>query len=96
MKSSVAFHLHRDEIRAVVAAHHAKNARYFGSVLHGGDQDGSDLDLLVDPTEDTTLLDLARIKGTLETLLGVEVDVLTPDALPESFRSRILAEAKPV
>lgn len=96
MKSSEAFLKHRAEIRSVVAAHRAKNARIFGSVLHGTDQEGSDLDLLVDPTDETTLFDIARIKGTLEMLLGIKVDVLTPKALPERFRSRVLAEAAPV
>ena len=32
----------------------------------------------------------------LETLLGIRVDVLTPGDLPEKFRARVLAEARPV
>jgi predicted nucleotidyltransferase len=51
---------------------------------------------LIDPTPETTLFDLTRIKGTLESLLGVRVDVLTPRALPDHLRSRVLAEAEPV
>lgn len=96
MTSSEALSRHRVEIRSVVAAHHAKNARVFGSVLHGSDRENSDLDLLIDPTEETTLFDIARIKSTLESLLRVKVDVLTPKALPEHFRSQVLAEAQPV
>lgn len=96
MKSSESLLKHRDEIRLIVAANHATNARVFGSVLHGTDRQGSDLDLLVDPTDETTLFDIARIKGTLETLLGIKVDVITPKALPERFRSRVLAEATKV
>lgn len=96
MKSSEIFRKHRAEIRSIVASHRGTNARVFGSVLHGTDQEGSDLDLVIDPTPETTLFDIARIKGTLEILLGVKVDVLTPKALPESFRNRVLAEAEPV
>jgi predicted nucleotidyltransferase len=96
MKSSEALNKYRMEIRSVVAAHRAGNPRVFGSVLQGTDQEGSDLDLLIDPTPETTLFDLARIKGTLESLLGVRVDVLTPRALPDHVRSRVLAEAEPV
>jgi predicted nucleotidyltransferase len=96
MKSSEALNKYRMEIRSVVAAHRAGNPRVFGSVLHGTDQEGSDLDLLIDPTPETTLFDLARIKGTLESLLGVRVDVLTPRALPDHVHSRVLAEAEPV
>jgi len=29
-------------------------------------------------------------------LLGVAVDVLTPNALPEAFRAKVIAEAQPV
>jgi len=68
----------------------------FGSFVHGDDTDGSDLDLLIDPTADTTLMDVAAIQVELERLLGVTVDVLTPRALPDKFRVTVLAEAVPV
>jgi hypothetical protein len=68
----------------------------FGSVLHGSDTEASDLDLLIDPTPETSLMDLARIEEALETLMGIRVEVLTPGFLPECFRSRALAEASPV
>ena len=93
MKPSEALSIHREAIRQIVESHRACNARVFGSVLHGEDTDGSDLDLLVDPTPQTTLFDLARIQGQLQTMLGVPVDVLTPKALPEKFRDRVLSEA---
>lgn len=96
MKPSTALALHRESIRHIVATHHACNARVFGSVLAGQDAEGSDLDILVDTTAQTTLMDVAAIQVKLEGLLGVSVDVLTPKALPESFRARVLAEARPV
>ncbi|MFM9912741.1 MAG: nucleotidyltransferase family protein [Methylophilaceae bacterium] len=96
MKPSEALNNHREAIRQIVESHRACNVRVFGSVLHGEDIDGSDLDLLVDPTPQTTLFDLARIQGKLQAMLGVPVDVLTPKALPEKFRDRVLLEATPV
>lgn len=93
VKPSDVLRAHREEIRRVVEEHHARNARVFGSVLHGNDDETSDLDLLVDPTPETSLLDIARIQEHLQRLLGVRVDVLTPAALPESFRSKVVAEA---
>lgn len=96
MKPSIALQSHRDAIRRVVEAHRARNARVFGSVVHGDDTDDSDLDLLIDPTPDTTLMDVAAIQVELEKLLGVTVDVLTPKALPDKFRGVVLAEAMPV
>jgi predicted nucleotidyltransferase len=68
----------------------------FGSVVRGQDTENSDLDILVDPTPETTLMDVAAIQVELQRLLGVSVDVLTPIALPEAFRSQILLEAVPV
>lgn len=96
MKPSEALRSHRATIRRVVEAHRARNARVFGSVVHGSDAEGSDLDILVDPTPETTLMDVAAIQVELEGLLGVSVDVLTPRALPEQFRRRVLDEAVPV
>lgn len=96
MRPSEALNSHREAIRSVVAAHRASNARVFGSVIHGDDTETSDLDLLIDPTKDTTLMDIGAIRHELLQLLGVPVDVLTPRALPEKFRDQVLAEAVPV
>ena len=96
MRPSQALQAHRDEIRQIALRHRVKEVRVFGSVLHGGDTEGSDLDLLVEPTPDTTLLDIGAIRYELNRLLGIPVDVLTPNALPEEFRERVVAEAEPV
>ncbi|MBY4895584.1 nucleotidyltransferase family protein [Cupriavidus sp. AU9028] len=96
MKPSTALDVHRNEIRRIVAAHRATNVRVFGSVVHGADVDGSDLDLLIDPTPETSLMDIARIQVELEQLLGVAVDVLTPGALPDKILDTVLAETVPV
>lgn len=58
MKPSIALNQHRIEIRRIVAANRASNARVFGSVVHGTDAEGSDLDILIDPTPETTLFDI--------------------------------------
>lgn len=96
MKPSEALQSHRAAIRSVVEAHRALNARVFGSVVRGHDTEDSDLDILVDPTPDTTLFDISAIRIELRRLLGVPVDVLTPNALPDKFRAVVLAEAQPV
>lgn len=96
MKPSLALASHREDIRRIVTSHRACNARVFGSVIHGDDTEGSDLDILIDPTPDTTLFDIGAIQHELLQLLGVPVDVLTPMALPEKFRAAVLAEAMPI
>ena len=96
MRPSLVLSSNREAIRRVVASHRACNPRVFGSVVHGSDAEGSDLDILVDPTPETTLFDIGAIRHELLQLLGVPVDVLTPKALPEKFRATVLAEAMPV
>lgn len=96
MKPSMALQANRAVIRGVVERHRARNARVFGSVLRGEDQEGSDLDILIDPTPETTMFDIGAIRHELLQLLGVPVDVLTPNALPESFRAQVMTEARPV
>jgi predicted nucleotidyltransferase len=96
MRPSEALQHYREEIRRIVRENRSANPRVFGSALHGDDVDGSDLDLLVDPTHDTSLMDVVRIQDSIQNLLGIPVDVLTPLDLPAKFRSKVLSEAVPV
>jgi uncharacterized protein len=96
MRPSEALKLHKIAIRSIVISHRVNNPRVFGSVIHGIDTEQSDLDILVDPTPQTTLFDIGAIRHELLQLLGVSVDVLTPKALPEKIRTIVLAEAVPI
>lgn len=62
MLPSEALRTHRDAIRRIVESHRARIARMFGSAANGSDVEGSDLDILVDPTSDTTLFDIGAIR----------------------------------
>lgn len=86
----------RNEVLALTARSKAGNVRVFGSVRHGEDKDGSDIDLIVDPLPGATLFDLGGLQVALEELLGVRVDLLTPGDLPAKFRERVLRDAVPV
>ena len=94
MRPSEALQAHRDTIRSIALRHRVTNVRVFGSVVHGNDTDESDLDLLVEPTSETTMMDIAKIQLELAQLLNVAVDVLTPKALPIKFRDQVIAEAQ--
>lgn len=93
MKPSDALRIHRASLRDIIARHAVLRPRIFGSVIHGDDAEGSDLDLLIDPTPHTTLMTLAAIQIEAQKLLGVRVDVLTPKCLPLHIRERVLREA---
>ena len=76
MKPSQGLQSHRAEIRCIVLPHRAE----------------SDLDILIDPTPETTFFNIGALRHES---LGVPVDVLPPKALPDRFRATVLAEALP-
>ena len=96
MRPSDALRIHREEIRRIVESLRATNPRVFGSVAHGMDTDESDLDILVDPTPETSIFDIGEMRYQLRRLLGVPVDVLTPKALHERLREAVITEAQPL
>ena len=96
MKPSKALEVHRDELRRLVSRYGLSHPRVFGSVLNGTDTEDSDLDLLVDAAETTTLFTLAGIEHEAQQLLGVPVTVLTAGFLSPKFRDRVLQQARPL
>ena len=89
MRPSEALFRYRSQIREIALRHRVSSVRVFGSALHGDDTADSDLNLLVEPTAQTTLMDIGAIRFELKQLLGMEVDVLTPNSLPASFRDQV-------
>ena len=83
-----------EAVRAVIARYPVSNPRVFGSVARGEDDEASDLDLLVDPTERTTLFDLAGLELELSALLGVLVDVLTPGGIAARMAEAVHRDAR--
>jgi predicted nucleotidyltransferase len=96
MKPSELLELHREEIRAIVLRNNAHNPRVFGSVLAATDTESSDLDILIEPLSSMSLFDIGAIRYELKELLKIEVDVLTPGALPSRWKDVVLQEAKPI
>jgi uncharacterized protein len=96
MKPSEALAAHRDQLRELVSRYGLTSPRVYGSVLTGTDAEDSDLDLLVDAPEKTTLFTLTRLERAAQELLGVRVSVLTPGFLPEKFRNEVLQKAQPL
>lgn len=96
MRPSEVFEKNRELIREVTARRRAANPRVFGSVLHGTDKEGSDLDIVVDLLPDATLFDLGGLQTELEDTLGIPVDVVTSTALHRFIRDKVLSEALPV
>ena len=96
LKPSVALERHRVAVREAAGRFRSANPRVFGSAAHGADEEGSDLNILVDALPGATLFDLGALQAELEDLLGVPVDLLTPGDLPPKLRKAILADAQPI
>ncbi len=96
MKPSEALKQHRAKVFKIIVSNETLNPRIFGSVANGTDTEDSDLDILVDPTSKTTLMNIGEIRHQLLSLLNVPVDIITPKSLPENIRLKVISEAKPL
>jgi predicted nucleotidyltransferase len=90
----------RDQILKLLSGHKAdlerqgvKSLSLFGSVARGQATAASDVDILVEFAVPVGLFEFIRLKLFLERILGMPVDLVTPDALKESMREAILKEA---
>ena len=96
MRPSEAIAARLDEVRAVIARYPVSNPRVFGSVARGEDDEKSDLDLLVNATDETSLFDLAGLEEELTRLLGVPVDVVTPGGIAARMAEAVNRDARPL
>ncbi|MBM5814260.1 MAG: nucleotidyltransferase family protein [Cyanobacteria bacterium M_DeepCast_100m_m1_067] len=81
------------QIDALLAQCGASNLAVFGSVARDQARAGSDVDLLVDLPQGTSLLDHSALKLELEDLLQQKVDLIRRRNLKPSLRQRVEAEA---
>lgn len=65
----------------------------FGSVARGEAGGGSDIDLFVEFDRPVGLVHFVRIRDFLSRELGVEVDLVTRDALSADLRDTVVGEA---
>ena len=79
---------HRQELEQ---RYKVKTIAIFGSYARGEETEKSDVDILVEFTEPVGLLfvDLAEY---LEEILGVKVDLLTPDAIKPNRKNYIMED----
>ncbi len=92
--------MQREAVLSRLAAHREELARIgvrslalFGSVARGEDRPGSDIDLLVEFNQPTSLFELFAIRRRLEEILGRRVDLVPRDGLKPRVRDAVLREA---
>ncbi|NII40987.1 hypothetical protein E9228_001623 [Curtobacterium flaccumfaciens] len=81
---------HRDELRAALERHGAVAVRQLldPSGPHRADDWPADVELVVDLAPPSGVFSLMRMQDDAEELLGVRVDVLAADALPDDVLGR--------
>ena len=66
----------------------------FGSYAKDEQREGSDADILVEFSQPIGFFDFMRLEFHLTDLLGVKVDLVTPDALRPIMRDSVLESAQ--
>ena len=84
------------EILQIARRYGATSIKVFGSRARGDAGPDSDLDLLVEVGEETSLLEVIGMRNALADLLGIKVEVVTLGGLHPMLRDEILREAKPL
>jgi uncharacterized protein len=83
---------HDDRLKLILRRHGASRPRVVGSVARGEDQEGSDVDLLVE-LHDPDYMRLEQLRSELEDELGVRVDLAVEGLLRDDIRERMHREA---
>jgi predicted nucleotidyltransferase len=75
-----------------------KRLAIFGSYVTGDAKESSDVDVLIDFTEDAHVgfFKYVRIRRALSEMLGLQVDMVTPQALSRYIKDDILQQAETV
>ena len=81
-RPSVPLTAHADEIRERALAHGLGNIRVFGSAVRGEDGFDSDIDLVVTPSAEIDLFDLALFVREVEELTGLPTDAVSDAEMP--------------
>ncbi len=90
----------REDLLSIFKLHQADlgdrgvgNIAIFGSAARDDMDDFSDVDVLVEFNRPVGLFEFIRLKLQLEKWIGLQVDLVTPDAIHPALRERILNEA---
>jgi predicted nucleotidyltransferase len=75
---------------------HIKKAALFGSYVRGDNRKDSDIDLLVEYPQGTSLFDVAELKYNLEDALGKEIDLVGYNVIKPRLKQYILSEQIPI
>lgn len=82
----------KEELSYLKETFQIKKIGIFGSWVRGEQTEGSDIDVLVEFEKPVGFFTFIELEDRLSELLGVRVDLVTPDALKPLIKSYILEE----
>ena len=83
----------KNKIKPILKRHDVKRAAVFGSYAKGQENKKSDVDILIEYTnDDKTLLDFVGLKLELEEKLRKKVDLVEYSAIKPGLKEKILVE----
>lgn len=80
------------QILPILKSAGVRRAAIFGSTARGEATDNSDVDILIDSPDGTSLFDFVALEHKLEDAVGRKVDLVEYRAIKPRLRERILRE----
>jgi hypothetical protein len=87
----------KEKIYPVLSQYGIAKAEIYGSFVRAQQNEDSDLDIIIefDKNSTKTLFDLIAVKQRLEEVLGMEVDITTPNGISPLINDKIQKEKMP-
>ncbi len=82
----------KKKILPILKEHKVTKAGVFGSYARGEDKKKSDIDILVEVSDDVSLLGFIRLKLILEKALNRKIDLIEYSLIRKELKERILNE----
>ncbi|MCP5053747.1 MAG: nucleotidyltransferase family protein [bacterium] len=86
----------KEKILPILEKYQVKRASFFGSVAQGNLRKESDIDILVELSDQLSLFDFIGLKHELEDKVGRKVDLVEFDTIKKALKERILAQQVPI
>jgi predicted nucleotidyltransferase len=96
MKEKVTKDKIKETVVPILKRHNVKRASLFGSIVRDDYTEDSDIDILVELQEDTSLLDFIDIKLEIEDATNKKVDLVEYDMIKPALRKYILSEQEAI
>lgn len=83
-----------DNIINILQGYKVKKAALFGSYARGDNNEKSDIDILIEPANGTTLFDMAGMQIDLQDSLKKSIDLITYGSINPMLKDKILKDEK--